>query len=162
MIVQLSDFDLDIIHVWRITPADLARVRQYIAKLQGHLPRTTWDDIEVGGVYGTSALLHEVVELRILLGRDPHLLRRSSVDIRAFLSRNQEAHLRGLTEEYLYLQRQIRYRFRVWCDVGALVKANTPQAWDSLFGTDLLFVEPTPQAVAEAAAWLDRLKEVSQ
>ncbi len=147
---------------WRITPADLERVRQYIAKLQGHLPRTTWDDIEIGGIYGTSALLHEVVELRILLNRDPYLLQRSPPDIRAALVRNYEAHLRGLTEEYLYLQRQIRYRFRVWCDIGALVKANAPQAWDSLFSTDLRFVEPTPQSVAEAATWLDRLKEVAQ
>ena len=151
-----------IVQIWRITSADLERVRQYVAKLQGHLPRTTGDDIETGGVYGTSALLHEVVELRILLNRDPYLLRRSPMDVQSFFSRNRVAHLRGLTEEYLYLQRQIHRYFEVWCDIGALVKANTPRAWDDLFDPDLRFVAPTPHAVSEAVAWLARLKEVKR
>jgi len=160
--LNLDDFDPEAIQAWQITPNDLNRVLQYVNKLQGNLTHTTLDDIRIGGIYGTSALLHEVVEVRILLGRDPMLLRRHPSDIAAFLAVNPDAHLQGLAEEYTYLQRQIHRRFRVWCNIGALVQANGPAAWEDIFDTDLPFTEPTEAAVFQAQAWLNRLKEVSQ
>jgi hypothetical protein len=68
---RLGDFDQQVIQRWRITTGDLENVQRYVAKLQKHLAHSSLHDIAVGGIYGTSALLHEVVELRILLERDP-------------------------------------------------------------------------------------------
>ncbi|MBM4467037.1 MAG: hypothetical protein FJ014_16045 [Chloroflexi bacterium] len=72
---KLGDFDQQVIQKWRITKRDLENVQRYVTKLQKHLAHSSLDDITIGGIYGTSALIHEVMELRILLERDPDLLR---------------------------------------------------------------------------------------
>lgn len=104
-LVKLSDFDPKLIIAYAITEQDLTNIYQYLRALQAHLNLATWDDICIGGYYGTSALLHEVVELRILLSRDPYLLTQSDAKIRAFarLPHNRDAHVRGLEVEYAYL-----------------------------------------------------------
>jgi len=55
--------------------------------MPAHLTPGTWGDICLGSYYGTSALLHEIVELRILLNRDPYLpfFEPSAADIHAIL-----------------------------------------------------------------------------
>jgi hypothetical protein len=74
--------------------------------------------LAVGGYYGTSVFLHEVVELRILLSRDPGLLQRGYDDIDAFLQANQDAHVQALAVEYDYLRRKLPwFSTRSW-DVG--------------------------------------------
>ena len=99
-----------------------------------------------------------MVELRRLLSHDPDLLSRSrSGMVRAFHA-HPEAHLAGLTEEYVYLRRKVHERFGVWCNIGALVRANTPEEWNPLFETDLPFTYPTPDEIRQAEGWLERLK----
>jgi hypothetical protein len=67
--VGLADFDPAIVAQYAITEQDLQRVARYVQLLQGE-DAPTLADIVVGGYYGTSALLHEVVELRALLERE--------------------------------------------------------------------------------------------
>ena len=77
-----------------------------MALLQGTNSKT-YADIAAGCYYGSSALLHEVVELRVLLKRDRWLLRRSGQRIKKFLQDNEDAHVEALQVEYPYLRRKI-------------------------------------------------------
>jgi len=66
MAVSLANFDPQVVAEYNITADDLRRVEHYLRLLQGP-DAPALKDIAVGGYYGTSALLHEVVELDILL-----------------------------------------------------------------------------------------------
>ena len=59
--IVLADFDPQIVAEYHITEQTLERVIRYVRLLQGE-DAPTLRDIAVGGYYGTSALLHEVVE----------------------------------------------------------------------------------------------------
>jgi hypothetical protein len=162
----LESFDQEAVSQYNITRQDLENVGRYVMALQGHLSPNTLDDIALGGYYGTSALLHEVVELRLLLKRDPALLRRSATDIKRFATSpaNYDAHLRAMEAEYRYLQSAIKRLFDRYIDMGALVKANArrPFDWDSLFDTDLSFHKPQKEDIVEAEELLFQLKEAGR
>ena len=160
--VSLRDFDPDIVAQYRITTEELARVRRYVQLLQSRLPYTTWDDIALGGYYGTSALLHEIVELRRLLAQDDYLLQRDEESVRLFLEQHKEAHGAALSAEYLYLQDKIREVFGVYLNIAALVLANSRGEWENLFETNLPFTPVTPAELEEAEEYLERLKEVTR
>jgi hypothetical protein len=162
LVVTLQIFDPEIVALYHITARDLVQVQRYVEKLQGHLEPNTWDEIAVGGVYGTSALLHECIELRLLLMRDPLLLEWEREQILEFLNLpdNLDAHLAGLTTEYEYLHRKIQQRFGMFLDIGALVKALAPREWDRLFETWLSFRNPTDEEIRQAASLLSRLREL--
>ncbi len=59
----LEAFDQEAVTQYNITRQDLENVQRYVMALQGHLSPNTLDDIALGGYYGTSALLHEVVSI---------------------------------------------------------------------------------------------------
>ena len=99
--IALSDFDPVIVERYGITEEKLAQVVRYVQLLQGK-DAPTLRDVAVGGYYGTSALLHEMVELEMLLAREPGLLRWSRTVARWFLERNVDAHVRALMAEYRY------------------------------------------------------------
>lgn len=130
--ITLANFDPQPIIAYNITSNDLTNVYIYLQSMQAHLPEGTWKEISLGSYYGTSALLHEVIELRILLSRNPYLLTRSKQEIKAFArhSSNLDAHLRGLEVEYRYLQAAILRIFNKRIDIGALVQANTGRFGD--------------------------------
>ena len=122
--IALSDFDPVIVERYGITEEKLAQVVRYVRLLQGK-DAPTLRDVAVGGYYGTSALLHEVVELEMLLAREPKLLRWNRMAARWFLERNVDAHVRALMAEYSYLQGQIERVFGQKVGIGALILANT-------------------------------------
>ena len=164
--ITLADFDPQPIIAYNITSSDLTNVYIYLQAMQAHLSKGTWKEISLGSYYGTSALLHEVIELRILLNRDPYLLTRSKQEMKAFArhSSNLDAHLRGLEVEYRYLQPAILRIFNKRIDIGALVQANTGRFgdWDDLFETTLPFFEPSESEIAEAESLLTRLRELGR
>jgi hypothetical protein len=59
--MNLADFDPDIVAAYHITERDLRNVVRYITTLQGRESQV-FNDLAAGGYYGTSVLLHEVVE----------------------------------------------------------------------------------------------------
>ena len=71
--LSLADFDPQVVAEYGVTADDLRRVERYLRLLQGP-DAPAMRDIAGGGYYGTAALLHEVVELDILLERGPELL----------------------------------------------------------------------------------------
>lgn len=122
-IPNLAAFDLEAIIEHDITEGDLYRVWRYVTILQG--PRSpVLRDIAAGCYYGTSALLHEVIELRVLLEREPYLLYQSKEMVRRCLRTNKDAHVRALMVEYPYLQQKVQDALGEKIGLGALVLAN--------------------------------------
>ncbi len=163
--VTLNEFDQLPIIEYNITSSDLTNIYRYLQVMQSHLgEQGTWAEICLGGYYGVSALLHEVIELRILLNRDPYLLTRSDQEIKAFARHlnNHDAHLRGLEAEYRYLQAVIKHVLNQDIDIGNLVQANTKRQddWEDLFETDLPFFEVSDEEVTKAETLLAQLHEI--
>jgi len=122
--VRLADFDPQVVAECGVTEEDLDQVVRYLRLLQGP-DAPALADIAIGGYYGTVALLHEVVELCILLERELKLLKWNRNSVRAFLNLNGDAHVAALVAEYTYLQCQIRQMLGEEVEVGALLRANT-------------------------------------
>jgi hypothetical protein len=166
LVIKLTDFDPEPIVEYAITNADLKNIYRYLQVMQAHLTNGTWADICLGSYYGTSALLHEVVELRLLLNRDPYLLIHTDAEIKQFVrhSRNRDAHLRGLEVEYQYLQQRIYHVFNERIDIGALLKANSkrPGDWYDLFDTELPFFDPSDENIRYAEKTLARLRSLGR
>lgn len=162
--ITLADFDPAIIEQYHITERKLKQVLRYVWLLQGD-DAATLRDIAVGGYYGTSALLHEVVELDILLERDPRLLRRSSHAVQRFFRADEDAHCRALAVEYRYLQRIIWKLLGEEVSIGALIMANAlPEDFDILVGSDepLRLFEPDRKEITRASLLLERLRAMGK
>lgn len=158
--MKLTDFDPDIIAAYHITERDLQNAVRYITILQGRESQVL-NDLAAGGYYGTSVLLHEVVELRILLSRDPGLLQRGYDDNDAFLQANQKAHVQALVAEYDYLRRKIALVFNEIVGYGELVCANaSTNDFKMLFESDVAvpIFEPSAAQIMRAIELLARLK----
>jgi hypothetical protein len=157
---RLADFGGEALAEHGVTQQEIERARRYVALLQG-TDSETYADIAAGCYYGTSALLHEVIELRILLKRGWWLLVRSRQRANKFLQDNEDAHVEALQVEYLYLQRKITEIFSARGGIGELVRANASKwDFDRLFNSDLdlpIFF-PTDAEIERAWMLLDWLK----
>ena len=162
--IGLEDFDPHVIAECGLTVEDLERVIRYIRLLQGE-DALTLRDIAVGGYYGTSALLHEVIELRILLARDANLLGKSQAAVSRFFFENLDAHAQGLAAEYGYLREKIKTLWGEDVSIGALVLSNaTP---DDLYllvesAIPLPVFEPTELEIDRAKRFITRLRELGK
>jgi len=116
--MRLADFDPKIVADYNITEKDLDRVVRYLRLLQGP-DALALEDIALGGYYGTSALLHEIVELEILLEREPELLEMDRDAILDFWHANEDAHTQALASEYKYLRDVIRCLFDATIEIEA-------------------------------------------
>ena len=156
----MVDFDPEAIEQHNVTARDVESAYRYVALLQG-TDSQTYVDIAGGCYYGTSALLHEVIELRVLLERDRWLLVRSRQRANKLLQDNEDAHIEALQVEYPYLQRKIAEIFGARVGIGELVRANASKwDFDRLFNSDLdlpIFF-PTDAEIERARMLLERLK----
>jgi hypothetical protein len=160
----LVDFDPEAIEQHNVTAWDVESAYRYVALLPG-TDSQTYADIAGGCYYGTSALLHEVVEVRILLERDRQLLTRSRREIKAFLQDNEDAHVEALKVEYVYLQQKVKEILGQEIGFGALLKANTISLDCQLLVESRLrrpIFEPTEVEIDQAAELLARLREVDK
>jgi len=162
--ISLADFDPVIVSRYGVTQEKLALVVRYVRLLQGE-DAPTLADIALGGYYGTAALLHEVVELDILLRREPGLLEMSHEEARRCFHAHLDAHAEALVSEHQYLQRQIERCFGAEVSLGALVVANAGKRdFEILLASTVLvpIFEPTPQEVDEAERLLEQLRSIGR
>lgn len=114
---------------YHITETDVWTVEKYLSIIQADLRGdSAWDDlVHYGGLYGTSILIHEVVEIRELYARglDLKLRGQSQQSLRKFLAEHIEAHIMALYEEHLYLQEVISRVFGEKFEVATLVNTNS-------------------------------------
>lgn len=160
----MANFDREAIEEHSVTARDIENALRYVTILQG-TDSQTYADMAAGCYYGTSALLHEVVELRILLRRDRWLLRRSRQWIKKFLQDNEDAHVEALKVEYVYLQQKVREILGQEMGLGALIKANTTSLDYQLLVESKLrrpIFEPTEVEIKRATELLARLREVDE
>ncbi|MFB0536033.1 MAG: hypothetical protein ACETWR_13750 [Anaerolineae bacterium] len=119
----------------------------------------------MGGYYGTSALLHEVVELRALLEREPELLNWQGHAVRQFFHANPDVHANALVVEHRYLQACIEDIFGQRLSLGALVTANAGQRdFELLLASDISvpIFEPSLTEVRQAELLLERLRSLGE
>lgn len=123
----LSQLDPVGLNRYQITESDVQKVEQYLGILQRPLKgASAWQDLlRYGGVYGTSILIHEVVELRILEARGLKSLRIGRSALQGWLAKNIEAHVYALYEEGLYLQEVLTRLYGQRFEVATLIKANS-------------------------------------
>lgn len=160
--MRLTDFDPRVVDKYSITANDLRQVERYLRLLQGP-DAPALADIAIGGYYGTAALLHEIVELDILLERAPGLLDLNRKRARAFWIRNNDAHVTALVAEYTYLQRQVREMLGEEVEIGALLWVNsTVRDFDMLAESEWpgRLRIPDVTEVERARQLLARLKEL--
>ncbi len=114
---------------YQITEKEVQIVEKYLSIIQADLKGSSaWDDLmHYGGPYGTSVLIHEVVELRELKARglDLRFKGQTQVSLRKFLAQHIEAHIIALYEEHLYLQEAVSRIFGTRFEVGTLISANS-------------------------------------
>ncbi len=162
MEISLADFDPAIVAQYAITEQDLQRVTRYVRLLQGE-DAPTLADIAVGGYYGTSALLHEMLELRALLEREPELLNWQGHAVRQFFHANPDVHAKALVVEHRYLQTCIEDIFGQRLSLEALVTANAGQRdFELLLASDIPvpIFEPLLTEVRQAELLLERLRSL--
>ena len=162
--ITLADLDPQIVAKHHITERTLEQVIRYVRLLQGK-DAPTLQDIAVGGYYGTSALLHEVIELDILLTRDAGLLHKEPSAVQRFFRANLDAHLEAMVVEYGYLQRTIRRLFEEDVALGALVVANAGQEDFELLvesGVSKPLFKPRPTEIEQASRLLERLRTLGR
>jgi hypothetical protein len=145
-----------------ITSDDLRCIEKYIHILQSGLSETVWDEaVEIGGPYGTSILIHEIVEIRALqrVGIEPyHYTQR---ELARVLADHLSAHVIAIYEEHLYLQDVLLRQYGCHFEVATLVKANRADDTDlnylleSSIGVFLL----ERDCVEEARAYLELLRQ---
>lgn len=158
----LTRFDPVGLDHYGITADDLQRIERYIHILQSGLNETVWDEaVQIGGPYGTSILIHEIVEIRALqqAGIDPY--RYTQKELARVLADHLLAHVVAIYEEHLYLQDMLLRQYGCRFEVATLVKANRADDTDlnylleSNIGVFLL----EPNRVEEAKTYLEQLRQ---
>ncbi len=111
---------------YQITEADVQMVEKYLSIIQRGFPGgSTWAEmIQIGGAYGTSILVHEVIEIRLLQTRGLQPLRQRTAALRDMVIRNIDTHVIATYEEHLYLQEVIDRRLSQHFEVATLIRAN--------------------------------------
>jgi len=164
MAVSLANFEPQAVADYDIPADDLRRGGHYVRLLQGP-EALALEDIALGVYYGTAALLHEVVELDILLEREPRLLEMDRDDALALWRVNEDAHARALASEYGYLRDVIQRLFNVTVGIGALIVANASD-WDLDIliesNVELPLFKPDDEQVRQASDILARLRAVNR
>ena len=146
----------------QITEKDVREVERYLGVFQKKLPvQTSWEElVQYGGPYGTSILIHEVVEIRELRARGFEPLWLRMQPLRKLLRQNIDAHVIALYEEHLYLQEVIGRLLGQKFEVATLIKANSSDERDlqlfleSEVGVYLLEEERRVEAARQALARL--------
>lgn len=161
-VALLNRFDPIGLQRYRITAADLKNIESYIRILQSGLPETVWDEaIQLGGAYGTSLLVHEIVEIRALqtAGIDPYQY--PQAELARVLAKHLTAHVTAIYEEHLYLQDVLLRHYGCYFEVATLVNANRADDVDLTYflESDIGVFMLEENRVTEARMHLTRLRQ---
>lgn len=147
---------------YNITADDLQRIERYVRILQSGLSETIWDEaIQIGGAYGASILIHEIVEIRALqqAGIDPY--RYTQEELARVLADHLSAHVVAIYEEHLFLQDVLLRQYGCRFEVATLIKANRADDTDLHYflESDIGVFLLEQDRVEEARMYLERLRQ---
>lgn len=158
----LNCFDSIGLHRYRISSTDLHDIERYICILQSGLPETVWDEaIQMGGAYGTSLLVHEIVEIRALREAGINPYDYTQAELARVLAKHLPAHVIAIYEEHLYLQDVLLRQYGCYFEAATLVKANRADEVDLTYflESDIGIFLLEEDRVAEAKMYLARLRQ---
>lgn len=116
-----------------------------------------WQEIiDFPQAYSTSLVIHELVEIRILLARGIDLLKLDTDTLQQTLASNIDAHIQAIYEEHSYLQDYISRRYQQLFQIGTLLKVNRSDVYE--FDLELLLSSDIGVVIIED----DRLDEARQ
>jgi len=158
----LKRFDLLGLDRYGLTAADLQHIEKYIHILQSGLSETVWDEaIRIGGPYGTSLLIHEIVEIRALQQAGIAPYRCTQEELARMLADHLPAHVAAIYEEHLYLQDVLLRQYGCRFEVATLVEANRADDVDLNYflESDIGVFLLEEDRVEEAQVYLERLRQ---
>lgn len=157
----LAKLDLLAIARYQITEKDIRTIEQYLEIIQANLyGASTWQDIlDFDGPYATSIVIHEIVEIRLLLEAGIQPLKLKPKALRAALAANKTAHVIALYEEHIFLQEYLQRQFQQQFQIATLIMANRDEDDLELFLESDLGVYILEEERVEAAQdILDQMK----
>lgn len=151
---------------YQITENDLQTVERYLKIIQATLERagvSLWQQIRTfPGVYATSLVVHELVEIRLLQAKGIDPLNLDTFTLRQTLAANVDAHIQAIYDEHLYLQDYINRSYKQFFQIGTLLKVNREDALETdlefLLESDIGVVIVEDNRLAEAEQILAELK----
>ncbi len=147
---------------YQITEKDIGTIERYLKIIQADLYEevSTWQDIlDFDGPYATSIVIHEIVEIRLLLEAGIQPLKLKPQALRMALTANKTAHIVALYEEHIFLQEYIQRQFQQQFQIATLMMANRDQDDLELFlESDLGVYILEEERIEAAQSILDRMK----
>jgi hypothetical protein len=157
----LAKLDPVAITRYQISEKDIRTIERYLKIIQADLYGVfTWQDIlDFDGPYSTSIVIHEFVEIRLLLEAGVQPLKLKPKALRAALAANKTAHVVALYEEHIFLQEYIQRQFQQQFQIATLIMANRDEDDLELFlESDLGVYFLEEERVEEAQVILDQMK----
>lgn len=147
---------------YQITEKDIRTIEHYLKIIQADLygEASTWQDVlNFDGPYATSIVIHEIVEIRLLLETGIQPLKLKSKALRTALAANKTVHVVALYEEHIFLQEYIQRQFQQQFQIATLMMANRDEDDLELFlESDLGVYILEEERIEAAQAILDRMK----
>ncbi len=113
---------------YQITEKDIRTIERYLNIIQADLELegvSLWQEIiDFPLAYSTSLVIHELVEIRLLLARGIEPLKLDTDALQQTLASNIEVHIQAIYEEHFYLQEYISRRYHQLFQIGTLLKIN--------------------------------------
>ena len=120
---------------YQITEKDLQTIEQYLKIIQAHLAGASlWQEIrDFPSAYSTSLVIHELVEIRLLIAKGIDPLKLDSRTLQQTLANNVDAHVQAIYDEHAYLQGYIAGHYKEFYQIGTLLKSNRIDALETDF-----------------------------
>jgi hypothetical protein len=113
---------------YQITEKDVRTIERYLSIIQADLELegvSLWQEIiDFPPAYATSLVIHELVEIRVLLARGIDPLKLDTDTLQQTLASNIDVHIQSVYEEHSYLQEYISRRYQQLFQIGTLLKVN--------------------------------------
>jgi len=120
---------------YQITEKDIRTIERYLKIIQAYLAGASlWQEIrDYPSAYATSLVIHELVEIRLLIAKGIDPLKLGSKTLQQTLARNVDAHVQAIYDEHAYLQKYIAGHYKKFYQIGTLLKVNRIDALETDF-----------------------------
>lgn len=113
---------------YQITEKDIQTIERYLRIIQADLEPdgvSTWQEIrDFPSAYATSLTVHEIIEIRLLRVKGIDPVKLDTETLQQTLASNIDAHIQATYDEHAYLQEYISRQYKLFFQVGTLLKVN--------------------------------------
>lgn len=151
---------------YQITEKDIRTIERYLNIIQADLEQegvSLWQEIiDFPQAYATSLVIHELVEIRLLMDRGIDPLKLETDALKRTLVSNIDTHIQAIYEEHSYLQEYISRGYQQLFQIGTLLKVNRLDVYETdlqlLISSDIGVVIIEDDRLDEAQRIISELK----